>query len=89
MILRTSFLLISILAFTGCTTVNEKSKPRVRMCPATKKINKTKLLWTKDDDDMITYAKRRCQIVYPSIPCLTKLVKRGKQNWYAECGRKR
>lgn len=45
--------------------------------------------WVHNDRVAMKTAERRCVFHYPDQPCLIRFFKKGYNDYYAECGRKR
>lgn len=56
-------------------------------CPKTIIVNKTQYPWNNYDNEMLTYAQKRCYAIYSDAQCCKTFIKRGKQDYSVICGR--
>ncbi len=88
MILRKSFLIVSLLVIAGCATKQRKARPTVEKydpCPKTRLVNESEYKWNRIDRLVLRSARKRCKIM-TVWPCCKTFVKRDKNIYYAECG---
>ncbi len=56
-------------------------------CPTPLIENRSQYPWNKNDQWNLNTAIKNCSKFYPRSPCLKKLVKTGKQDYRAICGK--
>jgi len=55
-------------------------------CPQTKMVNNSQMPWVQQDIVNLGEGKKKCEVMYPDMPCVQEFAKMAPNNYLVTCG---
>lgn len=81
------FLLLLLAGCAQAKTPEPEFEPEAKRCPKPYIEYRNGTKYAPQDDIQIKVASKRCGQLYPESPCVIKIIKVGKLDYHAVCGK--